>query len=174
MLTWLRIIVSCFCLVLCVLFAASWVRSYICIDLVVTADMRFNQWRTSIFEISSGQLRFQQAAIDGKPSELEMRVILKGQPVVHRWSDAELGKWVGPQSTYLGFAVHSSTDRQSGKRHLQWSVPHWALVFVFGLAAYAAKPRPRFRFGLRELIVLSTVVAITLGTFIIVLRAISK
>jgi hypothetical protein len=61
MVTWLRIIVSCFCLVLCVLLAALWVRSYFVTDSISFIDLSVSPHETSRFEVSRGETRYQHA-----------------------------------------------------------------------------------------------------------------
>ncbi len=74
-----------------------------------------------------------------------------------------------PKYTFLGIGYRTETDRE-GEHYLQWSLPHWLFVIPAGLIAYVAKPKPLFRFSLRELFVLLTIMAITVGTLAAVLR----
>lgn len=172
MVTWLRIVVSCFCLVTCVLFTASWVRSYFRADSVATYDMRFNQWRSNTFQIARGRLCFQQGTQDGEPSPREMQAIFsKGRLLVRHWLITNKPMWAGPKSTYIGFAYNSSTNR-SGKRFLSWSLPHWFLVSAMAILAFVVKPKPRWQFGLRELFLIFTFGAIAAGSLALVLRMI--
>ena len=49
--------------------------------------------------------------------------------------------------------------------------PHWFVVLVFAILAILFKPPPRFRVSLRELLVIVTVAAVTLGSVELLVRA---
>jgi hypothetical protein len=51
-------------------------------------------------------------------------------------------------------------------------IPYWSLALTFGLLALLLRPPPRLRFGLRELFVVVTLAAITLGLFEVGMRAV--
>src|SRR5262249_24978567 len=45
-------------------------------------------------------------------------------------------------------------------------LPHWFFVLIAALSAIAWRPSPRFRFSIRELLVLTTLSAVVLGFFV--------
>ena len=146
---------SCFCLVLCVLFAMLWVRSS---DYVDSIEARSSKTAVSIKSWIGG-VRF--------------RLII--WPKKHFVSNR--GFWVSMptgDSTFPPRRYDMKYERsREGTRLYEVLVPDWFLVVLTGLIAFFAKPKPRFRFGIRELFALSTVGAITVGTFAAVLRALS-
>ena len=159
MLTWLRIVVSCFCLVLCVLFAALWVRS------------------SSYLDVIDQGPSYRRVALMSRMGIFSLTVL---DPPMGPWTDAR-GRWLGAKAN-LWSTQSNSQSKSFGWRYKQGStgqaalsvyLPHWLLVIIAGCIAYFAKPKPRWQFGLRELFVLSTIGAITVGTLAAVLRAIS-
>ncbi len=180
MLTWLRIIVSCFCLVLCVSFAALWPRSYSWYERVTL----ITPYVEAIIEVSfyngppKGTAAFRVYFLpDGSMggfAELSRRPVT---PVRNRVTPVTFGNRVPVivrirGDGILGFkakAYHSVI----GPRILTLQAPHWFLIALTAILAYIAKPKPRWQFGMRELFVLSTIGAITVGALAIMLRAIS-
>jgi hypothetical protein len=173
MLTWLRRIVSCFCLVLCVLFAALWVRSYLTADSITTVDMRSGvEDLSSTFQVNKGTLFYQRVIHeDGKLRWLTPMPDNSPHDKHSVWMPAVL---VGPPPKFksiLGVGWHTSTGRQ-GERYFQWLLPIWSLVLTTALLAIAIRPKPRSRFGLRDLFTLTTVAAVVMGPLAFWLRAI--
>lgn len=154
MLTWLRIVVSCFCLVLCVLLVALWVRSCFYVDLIDQGP------------------KYRRASLRNRRHVIELFVF---DPPMYdprdrqdRWFRGRLGGNVPSQSWF--YWRYKNDPR--GRSYIVARVPHWLLVLATALVAYGAKPKPRWKFGMRELFVLSTIGAITVGTLAVVLRAI--
>ncbi len=176
MLTWLRIVVSCFCLVLCVLFTALWVLSYVRTVIYDTTEISPNLYRVNYYLIAQGTLSFKQRTSDGKDIGADVNARQSFPPDGHmlrrKWETIDHVPQIRPKSNFLGIGYRSLNSR-SGIKVIEWSLPYWILVAIFGLTAFIAKPKPRWRFGLRELFVLSTIGAITVGTLAFVLRAIS-
>ena len=166
MLTWLRIVVSCFCLVLCFLFAGLLVSSYYRHDYLLHHEppLAHNQM---ILVAANGVVGFQR---------------LTSQPVVYgrkgwEWAIDPVRQRphrpVIPIKPALIAFRWSHITNKNGPGHTILQLPIWFLALTTALIAYGAKPKPRWRIGLRELFVLSTIGAITVGTIAAVLRAIS-
>jgi hypothetical protein len=182
MVTWLRIIVSFFCLVLCVLFAALWVRSYFVADSISTIDLSVSPHETGTLQVSRGEANYQYA---DHPAGLDhmLKIFPRRFPDGVRTSRmwltykaTSLGKrrsGFKPDFELLGIGFYTEAGRD-GQHFLGWRLPFWILVFTSGIIAYAAKPTPRRQFGMRELLVLLTVGAITVGTLVIMLGALSE
>jgi hypothetical protein len=170
MLTWLRIIVSCFCLVLCVLFAALWVRSYSSGDTIRYAQRSEIDFDNDT-KVMPGDL-WSATSGDGI-------VLLKHQSGSSDSADwtvnyfPEVTPWFGG-TNFFGFAFLQYNSPNADASATAVGMPHWFLVLLIATISLVVKPKPRFRFGLRELFVLSTVGAITVGTLVIVLRALSE
>jgi hypothetical protein len=56
-----------------------------------------------------------------------------------------------------------------------WGVtgPHWFFIIIAAILAVISRPAPRWRFGMRELLVISTIGAVVVATTTAVFRAIS-
>ena len=162
MLTWLRIVVSCVCLVLCVLFAALWVRSYYYGDFV-----------QKTFRVSPRTSYNLTIATSGKGS-ISLHLGVQSGPNIKfvNWRfDSESTAEYTPEGHWLNFVWLTLRYEYRNVRHILF--PHWFAILIFGFTAYLVKPKPRWQFGMRELFVLSTIGAITVGTLAAVLRAIS-
>ncbi|QEG34838.1 hypothetical protein Pr1d_21230 [Bythopirellula goksoeyrii] len=171
MLTWLRLFLSCFCIVLCVLFTALWVRSWYYLDTVFESRLI----------LSSIQLqRIEESIISAN------RVIgygtndRKGWSFVDKVADESRWHWTttplrqgNPQikimPAFLGFQ-YVNEMKPNGTRFRGIRLPIWFLVLSTGLIAAAIRPIPRWQFGLRELFVLSTIAAFILGPLGILMR----
>lgn len=157
MLAWLRIIVSCFCLVLCVLFAALWVRSYYHTDTLSTL------YRKSIVSVL-----VRDHAISNYGS-MKLYFITGGDPA---WKTA---KWDLSSSDYPPKPQRQwfrwNKFRMGGARVNTVTIPHWFAVLSTALLVIAIRPKPRWRFGLRELFLISTFGAFAFGTLAMLMRA---
>jgi hypothetical protein len=175
MVTWLRIIVSCFCLVLCVLFAALWARGFFLTDVVTSLDLK-QDWN-STFQIGRGLLLYQQVTHTGSRLErfieINPELIPQGQTNYRKWITVKGTVVPEPKNTFLRISYCASTS-WDGTRYLGWSFPHWMIVGTCGLIATVAKSRPRWKFGMRELLVLLTVGTCTVGSLAVFLRAINS
>ncbi len=149
MLTWLRIVVSCFCLVLCVLFAALWIRSWFGLDMIRITDGTTETTITSNY----GNILFQQ------------RLEPSAQPEPFSvFSASAPAKVFRPQSHSKMFGFSWRTIRTN--RGLDYNirqVPHWIIFVPAGLLAIALRTKPRWRFSLGELAGLVTLTAIEFG-----------
>ncbi len=162
MFTWLRIVVSCFCLVLCFLFAALWVRSYYYCDYIhgIASSPVVPTHVTSLVSLR-GEFSAQRMTQRGKVYV----------PAVWEWLPHVPIEEPPYRPGILGFEWSHTPWAGGGQSAINF--PIWFLWLTNGTAAFIAKPMPCWRFGLRELFVLSTIAAITIGTLTAVLRAIS-
>lgn len=171
MLTWLRIIVSCFCLVLCVLFAAIWVQSYRSCMVAILARADYPPpilqiWGTYC---SRGLI---QVHYDPKHSSPKTKWILD---IVPGSTDLQL---VSLQTQYLTtwkgmFGFGCSVSRFNGQVSRTLTFPIWMPKAVFGFLTILIRPMPRWRFGLHELFVLTTIVAIIASAVVVFLRGVA-
>jgi hypothetical protein len=149
MVTWLRIIVSCFCLVLCILLAALWVCSYQTPGNVAKQPVLIDHNMLLGFTNAFGYVSIWY---DGD-----------GRSVPWRWkklnirSMENVNDYVGIRSLKFGWGVTG---------------PHWFFMLIAAILAVVSRPAPRWRFGMRELLVISTIGAVVVGTTAAVFRAI--
>ena len=161
MLTWLRIAVSCFCLVLCVLFVALWIESYNSYNSVYkrTLEGRPTFHIIRILEASRGQIKlnYEDRFNEHYPT---------------KWGlDRDEAFNFGGRKRTIGFGW--SMGATSKFRYRSILLPIWFPTIISGLIAYVAKPKPRWQFGSRELLTLTSAVAITAGTFAALVRSLS-
>jgi hypothetical protein len=157
MVAWLRIIVSCFCLVLCVLFAALWVRGWFYYDIVerVAVVSETKVMRTWLIGLGA--------------------VIYQEYPRTHSGSEARWKSSYRPtadwrDNLYPPF-LYFRWEYNSRRTYVAFPTGFAAVMNAFG--AYFAKPKPRRQFGLRDIFVLSTVVTLIVGPLTYWLRSIS-
>lgn len=181
MVTWLRRIASYFCLVMCVLFAALWVRSYFTSDLIVTTDLSGDvRDLSSNFQLNEGRMFYQQRTVeDGKLDRIAQMT-----PELFPHTNYKYQKWLTTSGSnrvsmpvppklekFFGIGWRSSVAR-NGDEHFQWVFPLWLPVVGLGLVATALRPKPRWRFGLRDLLALTTIAAVIVGPMAYWLRSI--
>lgn len=159
MLTWLRIIVSCFCMVVCVLFAALWARSYIHWDIFSYHDS--SRWLS--MSVSQGVLNIDTGLWSDATHELPRLYWQQMDPVQPK---------LGPGERLAKMPWFECEVYATGVSHLLIAI--WLPVLTAIVLATLIRPQPRLRFGLRELFVLSTIGAITVGILAVVLRSISS
>ncbi len=182
MFTWLRRIASCFFLVFCILFAVLWVRSYFTGDWIITTDLsREVRDLSSDFQVHDGRMFYQQRTVeDGKLDRLAQMT-----PELFPHTNYKYQKWLATSGSkrvsipvppklekFLGIGWHNSVARD-GDEHFQFLLPLWLLVVAFGLAAAVLRPKPRWRFGLRDLFTLTTTAGVVVGPLAFWLRSIS-
>jgi hypothetical protein len=148
--TGLRIVASCCCLALSFSFALLWPLSYGTMErLGLTVPTRC----TGLYSVC-GRLEYEHS-----PNMIKKRT---GIQLV----SCPISAW-GTALPYhrFGFAWERLYDQnhQGRPTYVHVSIPHWFMVLTTGVLAYIAKPKPRGRFGLRELFILSTTVALTAG-----------
>jgi len=135
----LRIAAACFCLVLCIGFVALWVQIY------STYGQLFKTGRFSVCN-QEGSLCLvwkTEAAKKTGPRLVDKAVKLKHKQKKRTTSNV------------VGFAP---ADR--------YCFPHWLIwspVLLTGGLAVLLKPKPRLKFSLRELLLLTTITAVVLG-----------
>lgn len=139
------------CLALSLAYAAFWVRSH------------------SYEQILSVGLTNSRVRIDSLPAGLriESRPYQKASPPFWHWSSVRRGGDVfrSPRFPWehdklvAGFA-YARGPRPWG---LALATPHWFPVVALALAAIALAPPPRWRFSLRRLLAVTTIVALALG-----------
>lgn len=161
----LRIIASYVCLALCLGLIASWADSYRSMSLL---SLRFTPpwsphstrkqydgstlaiWkrREATGNMLHGQMSFSATSFTSSHTSVECR--LRRLPITSVRGD--------PHLFGLDFDVYFSPE--------SWRVemPHWPPVLAAGLLAVALRPSPRRRFSLRDLFLVTTILAATLGS----------
>jgi hypothetical protein len=163
MLTRLRIVVSCLCFVLCVLFTALWMRSYRCADFgeamsywqfgkskaKVPADRYIlsSSWGAILFRHFPGPVR----------GELSWQFFYRNPyPRAPRQKSVFGFDWQRHPMPPAGQSLPNATPLFSAA----FTIPHWFPALIAGLLAIAFKPSPRWGFSVPLRVVLITYVAI--------------
>jgi hypothetical protein len=142
----LRIAFSVGCGMLCLLLIVLWVRSY--------------RERTSKEVFVTPTYRYKIYSQDGKLILYKQQRIFVGVEIMlydSEWIFSEL-------ATYAGLGV----GRDSGGKLYAVSIPYWLLTVSTILVT--AAPWLRWRFGLRTLLIATTVVAVLLGLIVYAAR----
>lgn len=153
MLTWLRRIASCLFLALLVLTVWLWVRSYFYSDVAARMTGYSQATAQSIKgvirgEIYSGQKRFYTYT---KP--------------VYQFRSHSAGR--GPLLYNSGFLDFFWKHNQYKQQHrIEYRLPLWPIVLFLTAATVASRPKPRLRYGLFDLMVVLTMIALALGALV--------
>jgi hypothetical protein len=190
MLTWLRIIVSSFCLVLCVLFAALWVQSYRSTMVVAITPINSRSGLSGMNEFlsvwcSRGLVRIQ---ITPHPTRVTIYTNPR-HPNISRNSTRTKWIWdIVPRSadlqitplqtqyltTWKGwFGFGWSVSRFNGNVSRTLTFPILMPTVVCGFLAVLIRSKLRWQFGLRDLFAVTTVAALIIGPLAFWLRTIS-
>jgi hypothetical protein len=167
MLRYLRIAVSLLSLIACMLLVASWVRSYLWMDQYIHPVSAVRYFGLTSIE---GQVVF-GASDDPDLSAAFSRYgsiwIRKAFPL-RDWDKAVGGPVpFFPAARPRGIirwprlAKNAYVMSKPGSNHYEVIVPYWLLVL--STAALAAAPWIKWRFSLRTLIIVMTLVAVVLG-----------
>jgi hypothetical protein len=166
MLKRVRIVVTCFFLLLCVLFAALWVRSYLYGDNFEA--MRY--WKT---EGTGSKIPADQYTL----SSVSGVIFFRHLPGSHRgtltwdFSYRDTDPKFALRRGIFGFYWRRGPLGAPGKPlpgpnkllMTAFSIPHWFLVLVTASLAIAIKPKPHWHFSLRQIVVFTTLFAVLLG-----------
>lgn len=153
MLSRLRITTAWFCLVLCIGFVALLVQSY-----SVTGILAFRFADAECFALSSRRGNVEITSFNSEKLPGEQSEFAWGWQFIPRGG-------VNPVDICTLLGGPSETDYlfilPRGLKKL--SIPHWFLILLTGGFAILLKPKPRLRFSLRELLLLTTITAVVLG-----------
>jgi hypothetical protein len=157
---WLRLTLSYIALVLAALVGLLWLRSYFYSDVAARVS-QYNPrlgYTHAIVESLNGKFR-------GHIYYLKSRD--KPQPNIayqFRTRDA-LPVALTNQRGFLGFYWrHEVWGKEA--RYVEFRVPHWPFVFAFFLFAIALRPKPRWRYSVRDLLVFLTTTAAVIGIIV--------
>lgn len=159
-LPWHRCIVSYCCLLLCILFSALWVLSYeLPGRIILQRQLLHWPWRTDACLANAkgyfGAMYF--------PNEI------KGTNLRWQWNKLHDGDLRGIDNEVGMQRIDSMFHSKQG---WQIIVPHWPLFLSTLLLAIAIRPKPRWRFGLRDSFVFITSAAAIIGPLAYWLRSV--
>ena len=154
---------SCFCLVLCILFAALWVRSYARGE---TLEV-MRTWRTA----SGSRIPADQYSLFSDSGVILMRHLPGPRRGEMTWEAFYRSgpRKIPPTLHKFGFAWRRSPLSAPGKPAkghppvvTALAIPYWLPVLIFGSLTIAFKPSPHWRFSVRLLVAITTFFAIAL------------
>jgi hypothetical protein len=153
----IRLALSYVAFVLAALFALLWLRSYFYSDIAArtTQGSLSSQYSHLLLESINGVIRGKifSAESPGKPLA----------PVAYQFRSRKASPVnAANRRTSLGFYWKSEVWGKRS-RYTEFSAPHWTFVLVIAFLAIALRPKPRWRYGVRDLFVFLTVTAIIVG-----------
>jgi hypothetical protein len=150
----LRVAFSAACGILCLLLIVLCVRSFWWIDgingpITETMRLRISSARGSI----SGRLDTVPLPVDLIPGwRISHQSYRELEPIFNSFQ--AMGRPV---------RFHS---HEFGIKHDTLFIPHWFLALVSGMGAFAFGMRPSYRYGLRTLLIATTVLSVMFGTIV--------
>jgi hypothetical protein len=171
MLTWLRIAATCFCIVLCVLLTALWLRSYATGDALevmrtsmsvrtggVILRHRFRLLSDSgvilmqHFPKGIGFINIPQSQRDKMNSEVFYHRASRELPFTSHTFGFALSQYELPKPRTASMPVQGFVT--------SLAIPHWLLILISGSLVMASKPTSLWRFSIRQLSIATAIFAI--------------
>lgn len=153
-----RIIVAYTCLVFVIVFVALWVASYFW---MISVSCRLNSDERLAMNSERGQLNWSwHRRMPGEVTSLLHWHAMALEYVDGRryglHSRAGRVRVWPPEPSLIGFAC-----RRDG-RAFQVVTPYWFPVLLIGAIGFIAKPRPKLKLGIRDLLIITTILAVLL------------
>jgi hypothetical protein len=150
----IRGVVSIACLLACIGFAALWVRSHYWHDSLdwwrPDRYVGVRSWAGHVTHMS-----FQREPLSPMPGSPLGLTGARTDENSHAILTAAQGMIFEDRTLVLGFGYW-----QTAVESYMLTVPHWFLVAVSGALAVALKPKPRWRFSVRDLLFATTMIAV--------------
>ena len=147
-----RMTVAYVCLVLFIGFAATWVLSHYWLTQI---SARLNSEDRVGVNMERGQLNWSWHR--RTPGEVTYALGWRAHPLerIDRMMQRHRRRWP-PIPSLFTFDKRIEPDR--------WHVvmPHWFPMLLIGIVGIVAKPRPKLKIGVRDLLVLTTIVAVAM------------
>lgn len=150
----LRNVASLLCLTVCIVFVAFWVQSY---DLYGAMQSRLTPTKAVAMRWFQGGMTFYGINDSGRVDVSSLDRSFHFEPAEEYLAKLRAAKAMPNFPAYYQFSIHSSPGLFSV------TAPHWFLVVVTGMLAVLSKPKPRFKFSLRDILIVVTLVAVVLG-----------
>jgi hypothetical protein len=148
----LRTTMAYTCLVLVMVFVALWVASYF---FLILASCRLNAHERLGFNSERGQLNWSWHR--WTPGEVTYPIYWRAIPIEHIDRIMQRHRRVWPlEPSLIGFATRRDD------RAFQVVTPHWFPVLLIGAVGFIAKPRPKLKLSIRDLLIITTILAIVL------------
>lgn len=147
-------VASIVCLVACVALMGTWVRSYYWID-------EFTSCSIASYEVGGGS-GISRLAVGAMIAPRAEGARSRHQVVTTRAS--ELANIEQRWATFAGFGISKAAPVPAGFCSVM--VPYWFAIAVTGALCFAPWSRVKYRFGLRSLFVMTTVLAVGLGLIV--------
>jgi hypothetical protein len=152
----IRMVVAYTCLVLVTAFVALWVASYF---FLVSVSWRLNSDERVGMGGERGQLNWSWHY--WTPGEVTYPIYWRVMPIEDH--DRMMNRMMPrkriwpPEPSLIGFGTWRS-DRES----FYVVMPHWFPILLIGAIGIIAKPRPKLTLGIRDLLILTTLLAIVM------------
>jgi hypothetical protein len=149
----IRMTVAYTCLVLVMVFVALWAASYF---FLILASYRLNADERLGINSERGQLNWSWH--QWTPGEVTYPIYWRAIPLeqTDRMMHRSRRIWP-PEPSLIGFGTFRS-DRQD----LYVVTPHWFPIVLIGAVGIIAKPRPKLKLSIRDLLIITTILAIVL------------
>jgi hypothetical protein len=150
----LRMIVAYTCLVLVIAFVSLWMASYFW---RIGISCRLNSDERLAMGSERGQLNWNWHY--WTPGEVTDPIRWSVMPIEDhdRIWQRHRGRIWPPEPSLIGFSTFRS-DRET----LYVAMPHWFPILLIGVMGFIAKPRPKLKLGIRDLLILTTILAIVM------------
>jgi hypothetical protein len=148
----IRMLVAYTCLVLVMAFVALWVASYFWLSII-----SYTSKSEERFAVSSERGQLQWTWSRWIPGVVAYPIYWRVMPIEdnERFMKLHRGVWP-PEPSLIGFATRRDD------RTFQVVTPHWFPILLIGAIGFIAKPRPKLKLSIRDLLIITTILAVLL------------
>jgi hypothetical protein len=156
----IRMIVAYTCCVLVMAFVTLWVASYFW---VISASCRLNSEERVGVRSVRGQLNWSWSrwvpGVVTYPIYWRVEAIDDYDRMMNRLLPRK--RLWPPEPSLIGFSTFLS-DQQN----FYMVMPHWFPIFLIGALGFIAKPRPKLKLSIRDLMIITTILAIVMTVIV--------
>jgi hypothetical protein len=148
----LRTVAACLCLEICLFFSILWAASY-STGIQINGKLPWQRWFT-MWSAEGGLYLGCSATLEDQPKP---EWVLNQNPYSTWEKLRRFTQQHRTTSSFMGYSLWHHPDR------FGMTCPHWLPVLMTGAIAVLLRPKPRLNFGTRDMLLLTSVVAMTLG-----------